>query len=334
MFTSVTAFSPPPPPPQSLPFVMVVKSDNAGTSTSTQFTLTEANVSSGSTFDVNFSPIADPTNIAEVTLDVSNPTITFPSIGTYIVRVDPTTFNKIRFNNVGDRLKLLTITQWGDVAWGSLNEAFSGCSNMDVTATDYPNLGGRTDGMFLNCSTLVGTSAFADWDTSASTIMTIMFSGAVLFNQDISGWDTSNSTSFSRMFFGASAFNQNISGWDVSKSTNFFSMFRDATSFNQNLGSWQFKTEGTFLGNFNNIFENSAMSCANYTDTIVGWANYVNTNGAPKSKSMTTQSGRRFANDRSGGAAFADSAAARTYLTGALPDGGWTISGDTVAASC
>jgi hypothetical protein len=110
-------------------------------------------------------------------------------------------------------------------------------------------------------------------------------------------------------------------------------MFRLNTAFNQNLGSWALKTTGT-LPSFGLMFNNSGMSCANYTDTIVGWANYVNTNSAPKSRTLSGNSGRTFANDRSGGAAFADSEAARTYLTGALPDGGWTISGDTVAASC
>jgi surface protein len=163
--------------------------------------------------------------------------------------------------------------------------------------------------------------------------MQAMFERNASFNQDISGWDVSNVTIFFEMFREATAFNQDISGWNVNKVTNFNSMFLLASAFNQNLGTWQLKTTST-LPTFTAIFSNSGMSCANYTDTIVGWANYVNTNGAPKSRSMTTQTGMTFAEDRSGGAAFADSEAARTYLTGALPDGGWTISGDTVAASC
>ena len=341
-------------------FIMVVKSDNAGTSTSTQFTLTGAAVSSGTTFGVNFSPIADPTDITSVTLNVSNPTITFPVAGTYIVRVDPATFNRIRFQGGGDRLKLLTITQWGTVAWSSMASAFSGCNNMDVTATDYPDLSIATamDFMFNNCFSLVGTSDFNNWDTSNVNNMSAIFLNNAVFNQDISGWNTANVTNMANMFQSASAFNQdisgwntanvtsmnstflsalvfnqNISGWNVNKVTSFTSMFQGATAFNQNLGSWALKTT-TVLPTFVSIFRDSGMSCANYTDTIVGWANYVNTNGAPKSRTMSLQTGRVFANDRSGGAAFADSGAARTYLTGALPDGGWTISGDTVQASC
>ena len=69
----------------------------------------------------------------------------------------------------------------------------------------------------------------------------------------------------------------------------------------------------------------------------MGWANYVNTNSPkqPTAVSMTGQSGRVFANSRSGGAGFADAGAARTFLTDAVPTGaGWTISGDTVQTNC
>jgi surface protein len=171
------------------------------------------------------------------------------------------------------------------------------------------------------------------WNTIKVTSMLNMFLGATAFNQNIGGWNTGAVTSMTSMFSNATAFNQDISGWNVNKVTTFNTMFSGSTAFNQNLGSWALKTTAT-LPTFVSIFANSGMSCANYTDTIVGWANYVNTNSAPKSRTMSLQTGRVFANDRSGGAAFADSGAARTYLTGALPDGGWTISGDTVQASC
>jgi surface protein len=174
----------------------------------------------------------------------------------------------------------------------------------------------------------------SSWNTIALTNTSLMFSGASVFNQDISGWNTTNVTNMGNMFASASAFNQNISIWNVLKVTSFTSMFLSATAFNQNLGSWALKTTAT-LPTFAGMFNSCGMSCANYTDTIVGWANYINTNGAPKSRTLTLNTGRVFANDRSGGAAFADSGAARTYLTSPTPaGGGWTISGDTVQASC
>jgi hypothetical protein len=76
------------------------------------------------------------------------------------------------------------------------------------------------------------------------------------------------------------------------------------------------------------------MSCQNYTDTIVGWANYVtNNSNTPINVNMASQSGRIFDGTRSGGAGFASATAARLYLTTATPTGaGWTISGDTLGA--
>jgi hypothetical protein len=112
------------------------------------------------------------------------------------------------------------------------------------------------------------------------------------------------------------------------------SMFQFASSFNQNLGAWALRLAGVNLAN---IFRASGMPCENYTDTIVGWANYVNTNSPnqPTGLSMTDQLFRVFATSRTGGAGFADAGAARTFLTTATPTGaGWTISGDTVQTNC
>jgi hypothetical protein len=106
-------------------------------------------------------------------------------------------------------------------------------------------------------------------------------------------------------------------------------MFNTASAFNQNLGSWTLRLTGIILSD---IFRNSGMSTANYTDTLVGWSNYVNANSqTPSNVSMVTQLSRTFQNSRSGGANFANAGAARTYLTTTTPTGaGWSITGDTV----
>jgi hypothetical protein len=60
-------------------------------------------------------------------------TITLPSSGTYNLRVIPAAtsgFNRILFNNGGDRAKLLKIKAWGNkVVWSSFENAFNGCVN-------------------------------------------------------------------------------------------------------------------------------------------------------------------------------------------------------------
>jgi len=134
------------------------------------------------------------------------------------------------------------------------------------------------------------------------------------------------------MFREAYQFNQDVSGWTVSNVTSMGAanngMFISATSFNQNLGAWNLRVTGVDL---TQIFSSSGMSCQNYTDTIVGWANNTQTNGGPYNVSMSTQTGRRFDGVRSGGAGFESASAARTYLTTATPTGAsWTISGDTL----
>jgi surface protein len=132
------------------------------------------------------------------------------------------------------------------------------------------------------------------------------------------------------MFNGAIAFNQDISSWNVSKVTSFYRTFFLASSFNQNLGAWTLRTAGT---NLLQIFSGTNMSCQNYTDTIVSWANKIQLNGGPLNTNMATQTGRRFDGTRSGGAGFASATAARTFLTTATPTGaGWTITGDTLGA--
>jgi len=289
-------------------FALLVKSDNAGTSDDNQFTLTGAEVSTGTTFPVRFSPKSSPFSYSqEIMLDVSDPTITFPSEGEYYVFVGKP-FNRIAFANGGDRLKVTEHWQWGNIEWSSMENAFFGCSNMVGKATDIPDLSGVAN-------------------------MDSMFRGASSFNQDIGSWNVSNVTNMRRMFFGASSFNQDIGGWDVSGVTRMDNMFRDATAFNQDIGGWDVSNVTTM----SDMFRDSGMSCENYTDTLVQWWNdaFDRSPNAPLNVDATEQDGMTFATARSGGANFTDAGDARDFATDTVPDGlGWTITGDTVQTNC
>ena len=224
------------------------------------------------------------------------------------------------------------IGNWQTTSATNMQYMFNGNTvfNQDISSWDVSQVT-TFNNMFGGASSFnnSGSSGINNWDVSSATTFQGMFSGASSFNQNIGSWQPTSATILEFMFQSATSFNQDISGWNVSSVQRFAYMFNNASSFNQNLGAWNLRTAG--ITSMGNIFANSGMSTENYTDTIVGWANYVFTNGGPLNVNMVGQTGRTFDTSRSGGANFANAGAARTYLTNVTPTGaGWTISSDTV----
>ena len=219
-------------------------------------------------------------------------THTYTSAGTYTVEVTGT-FPAIYFNNSGDKTKILTIEQWGNITWSTMNNAFKGCSNVTINATDAPDLTSVTslEAMFKDASSVDGNlsnwnvstitnmafmfddaTAFngniTTWNVSNVEDMSVMFRDASTFNQDISSWNTSKVRYLDNMFFGASVFNQDISGWDMSAAENTEAMFEDASNFDQNLSTWDVSN----VTAMSNMFDNSGLSVLNYDKTLIGWS--------------------------------------------------------------
>jgi surface protein len=192
-----------------------------------------------------------------------------------------------------------------------MDSAFEGCGNLNITATDVPDLSGVTsmNQMFRFCSTLDGPSNINSWDVTSVTNMAELFSGASAFNQDIGGWVTSSVTNMVSMFFGASSFNQDIGSWDTELVIFMGAMFRDATSFNQKIGGWILNPSV----NMSDMLNNSGMDCINYSRMLIGWA-----------ANNPTITGRTLgANGRQWGI---NAQAFRDLLTGTRS---WTITGDS-----
>ncbi|MGV3762617.1 BspA family leucine-rich repeat surface protein, partial [Parapedobacter sp.] len=193
------------------PFITVWKTDNAGTSRPDQITI--PTTSGGFNYNVQWAAAADPTTVlGSLTGQTGDVTITFPAPGIYEVSITGD-FPQIFFNDGGDKEKILEVKQWGDIAWSSMWNAFNGAVNLQVTATDAPDL-------------------------NAVTSMKSMFRGATSLNSDLSHWDVSNVTDMGGLFFGARAFNGNISNWDVSRVFNMGQMFQSAVAFDGDLSGW------------------------------------------------------------------------------------------------
>ena len=115
--------------------------------------------------------------------------------GELLVEAGPEGVEYIRFvweeGKCGSAENLLTVEQFGTVAWKSMSLAFTYCKNMQFAAT-------------------AGTP-----DLSNVTDMKYMFYQCSAFNQDISGWNVSRVTDMGGMFYQCSAFDQNLGSWKL-----------------------------------------------------------------------------------------------------------------------
>jgi surface protein len=162
---------------------------------------------------------------------------TYDSPGTYTVTITGD-FPRIYISQAEDYYKLIEINQWGEIAWTSMEGAFSNCRNMIGNFSDAPDLSLVTDlsDMFSHCSSF--NHDVSNWDVSSVTDMSNMFQYCFSFNQTLSNWNVSNVTNTTAMFAGASVFNQPLNDWDVSSVTDMGSMFKNASSYNQPLNNW------------------------------------------------------------------------------------------------
>lgn len=220
-------------------FVFTIDTRKPG-SPNTQFVIP----TSGSGY--NYTVDCNNDGVNEVSGQTTSYTCNYATPGIYTIRIGGA-FPWFIVNGRGDRLKLLSIDQWGTNKWKNMRSAFAGAENMDVKATDTPDLSQATDlsWMFVGNKSLKGESANWNWNTSTITKMSGVFQNANQFNQNVGSWDVSKVTDTAGMFNGASAFNNggsdSIANWDTSNFVIANDMFRKATSFNQPIGPWNMK---------------------------------------------------------------------------------------------
>jgi surface protein len=237
-------------------FITTWKTNNAGTSGSTSITI--PTTGGGYNYDVDW----DNNGTFEQTGITGNVTHNFGVAGTYTIKIRGT-FPRIYFNNSGDRLKILSVDQWGTIAWSSMEKAFWNCQNLTILASDTPNLSGVTNMAQMLQETYSFNQNINSWDVSNVTNMFQTFAGAISFNQPLNSWDVSNVTDMHYMFDLAVNFNQDISSWDVSGVTNITGMFSRASSFNQDISSW----DVSGLTNMNSMFSGAS----SFNQDISSW---------------------------------------------------------------
>jgi len=224
---------------QNAPFITTWKTDNPGSSNNTSITIpTDPGYSYSYDVDWNNDGTYDDLG---VTGDITHD---YEAAGTYSVAIRGN-FPAIYFNNSGDKDKIISIDQWGDIQWESMFNAFSGCINLTSDATDTPNLSLVTNCVRMFSEAVLFNGNISNWDVSNLTNCLQMFNGATSFNQDIGDWDVSNITNMGRMFEGATSFNQDIGDWDVSNVIYMAVMFSNASSFNQDISRWDISSAGS-----------------------------------------------------------------------------------------
>jgi surface protein len=187
---------------------------------------------------------------------------TYAAAGVYNVSITGTLVGW-RFNNGGDRQKLLDVMQWGTMRLGNNGSYFYGASNMVMSAMDTPDLTGTTNMQNMFRDSTLFNQPIGGWDVSRVMNMQRMFSSASSFNQPIGAWNVSSVNNMQWMFENARSFNQPVGEWDLSRVTDMESMFFQASSFNQPIGKWNV----TSVTNMQHLF----VSASSFNQPIGGW---------------------------------------------------------------
>lgn len=138
-----------------------------------------------------------------------------------------------------DALRLVGVVQWGNAKWKDLEYAFSQCENVQLLATDSPDLSqcDSLQGAFLG-TRLEAIST--KWDVQGVSNFDSLFADCENFTgEGIQAWNVSSARHMAYMFSGCSRFNVDLGNWDVGRCIDFTAMFEGCQQFaGEGLLSW------------------------------------------------------------------------------------------------
>ena len=272
-------------------FTFTVKTDNSGTSTNTQFKLPLVISFNGVTANIDW---GDGSTDSITAYNQSEVTHTYSTSGTYEIKIS-SALRGFVFNNGGDKLKILNISNWGIFDFNE-SGVFNGCTNLNTTSTDTPIITMiDATNTFRNCTSLSNLDV-SSWNVSSVTDMFVMFSGCTsltslnvsswdvsnvvdmrftfvnctsLSSLSVGSWDVSNVLEMTRLFLNCRVLSTlDVTNWDTSSVTDMSLMFRDCDLFDYSLADWNINNVTNF-SSFMNLA--TGLSTSNYDATLVGW---------------------------------------------------------------
>ncbi len=152
------------------------------------------------------------------------------------------TIDDWRYDNGGDKSKLIEQIFLGPDFRMPANSVWRGCSNMvwSVPANNTPVIETTNiDSTFLGCILFDGD--ISKWDLAGAGVTRVVnffFGCSSHTGINIEKLDVSTVQSFDQMMFGNSVFNAPIGVWNMISATNIGGIVRSCTIFNQPLNAW------------------------------------------------------------------------------------------------
>lgn len=230
-------------------FEFSVKTDNAGTTSSTQFRM-PLSTSTGLNIDVDW---GDGSAIENITVH-TNAIHTYATAGNYTIKVTGSLlgWSFLRFGGFpGDNKKILDVKQWS--AFEVTNDGnFYGCTNLTASATDAPIIStNNLLAFFRDCPNFNGV--IGNWDISGVQSLRLFLRDADAFDQDISNWDINQVNNFDDFMTAATGLSTTnydllLVGWELQTPTSGISVNFGGSKYT--LGSAAATARASLIANY------------------------------------------------------------------------------------